>query len=346
MAPPEDGEEEEKKEEETPAEETSSEEETPAEETASEETPSAEEESDEEDDSGEDDIVEYNFIRSGRIPEEQRNTVSLIHSSYAQAVSLSLSAFLRASINVSLIKVEQQTFSEYINSLNTPTCICSFDMQPLSGIGLIETNPSISFPVIDRLLGGEGGSKEESKHFTDVETAVAKKFIDQLLHTLGDSWKYILNINFSSQEVQTNPAFIRSIPQQEVCITITLNMTMNGDATGIITICIPYVNLDPIAAKLGTQQWGQYSIKQTDVIRQAHHYNFSKIKLDLAAILGTTELTLLEVLALEPGDIVSLNQKARHPIDIRIEGANKFKATPGICGKFKGISITSEVQEE
>ncbi|SCA58684.1 Flagellar motor switch protein FliM [Chlamydiales bacterium SCGC AB-751-O23] len=333
MAPPED---EEEKVEETPPEEVVDEETT-------EEAPSEDKEEDSEE---EPEIMEYNFIRSGRIPEEQRNTVSLIYSSYAQAVSLSLSAFLRASVNVNLIKVEQQTFSEYINSLATPTCICSFDMQPLSGIGLIETNPSISFPVIDRLLGGEGAAKEEARNFTEVETAIAKKFVDQLLTTLDSAWKYILNIHFSAQEVQTNPAFIRSVPQQEVCITITLNMTVNEDATGIITICIPYVNLDPIAAKLGTQQWGQYSIKQTEAIQQAHHRNFSKIELNLSAILGSTDLTLLEVLALEPGDIISLNQKAKNPIDIRIEGANKFKATPGIWGKFKGISITSEVKGE
>lgn len=298
------------------------------------------------DDNDEDEVVEYNFIRSGRIPEEQRNTVSLIHSSYAQGVSLSLSSFLRASINVSLIKVEQQTFSEYINSLNNPTCICTFDMYPLSGIGLIETNSSITFPVIDRLLGGEGAAKEEVKNFTDIETSIAKKFIEHLLTTLGDCWKYILNIKFSAQEVQTNPAFIRSIPQQEVCLTITLNMTMNEDATGIITICIPYVNLDPIASKLDTQQWGQYSIKQTEKIQKAHEYNFSKIELKMSAVLGATELSFLEVLALQPGDIIALNQKARLPIAVKVGNCKKFKATPGIWGKFKGVAITSEIIEE
>lgn len=291
-------------------------------------------------------VLEYNFIRSSRIPEGQRNTVSLIHSSYATEISLSLSSFLRAEVKVSLIKVEQQTFAEYINSLNNPTCIATFDMHPLSGMGLIEANSSIVFPVIDRMLGGKGEPQKEMRNFTELEIAISKKFISYLLNILSNSWAYILNITFSAQEVQTNPAFIRNIPQQELCLAITLNMTMNDEASGILTICIPYVNLDPISSKLDTQQWGQYSIKQTEKIKQAHHHNFTQMVFDVTAILGETELSFLELLALQKGDILDLGEKATKPIQVRVEGLEKFAATPGIWGKFKGVAITDEITKE
>jgi flagellar motor switch protein FliM len=290
-------------------------------------------------------IKDYDFRKPSPIPEEQKKTIALLHENYAHKLKVDLSALLRSEVEATLENVEQVTFAEYIASLNTPTCITSFDMHPLSGIGLIETNAVIAYAIINRMLGGNGAVPGAVRPFTDVEIAIIRKFVDTLLLDLEEAWKPIVNVSFTPKDIETNPAMIRIIPMKEVSLIITLNIKI-ADASGLITICIPYSNLEPIAFKLGSPQWNKITGKQSEGVVTALEDNFKNIKLEARAILGTVEFGMAEVLALEVGDIIDLDQRTRDPIILQIAGEDKFKVNPGLVGKHKAVSIHNEIKKE
>lgn len=287
----------------------------------------------------------YDFRKPTPIPEDQKKTIALLHEQYAQKLKINLSAFLRTEVDVSLENVEQVTFAEYISSLSTPTCITSFDMQPLNGIGLIETNAVIAYAIVDRMLGGSGFVHGQVRPFTDVELAIVRKLVDNLLVDLHEAWKPIVNISFVPKEVQTNPAMVRIIAMKELALIITLNVKIK-ESSGLLTICIPYANLEPIAFKLGSQQWNKYTGKQPEDIYEAILHNFYGVPLDVTAMLGKIQLSMHDVLALQVGDIIDLGVKTKEPVKIQVAGVDKFLANPGLLGKQKAISIVSEVKKE
>ena len=53
------------------------------------------------------------------------------------------------------------TFSEYVEKIPTPTSIAVFSIEPLKGMAVFELNPSIIFPIIDRVLGVIRISRQE-----------------------------------------------------------------------------------------------------------------------------------------------------------------------------------------
>ena len=50
--------------------------------------------------------------------------------------------------------MEQLTYGEFVFSLENPTCFNLLKADPLEGNLILDINPSILYPIIDRLLGG------------------------------------------------------------------------------------------------------------------------------------------------------------------------------------------------
>ncbi len=100
--------------------------------------------------------ITYNFRRPDRVSKEQIRSLHFLHDRFARNVSTSLSAYLRAVTEVSIVSVEQFTYSEFLMSLPDPTAFYGLSLQPAEGLGALELNPVVAFTMIDRMLGGSG----------------------------------------------------------------------------------------------------------------------------------------------------------------------------------------------
>src|SRR5262249_5312901 len=100
----------------------------------------------------------YDFRRTDRIAKDQLRTIHLLHENFARNMSSSLSAYLRSYVVVNLISVEQLSFLEFTQSLPSPTSLIAMGMKPYDGSAVLEINPSLVFPILEMLLGGNGKS--------------------------------------------------------------------------------------------------------------------------------------------------------------------------------------------
>ncbi len=66
-----------------------------------------------------------------------------------------------------LTSVDQLTYSEFVFSLENPTCFNLITADPLEGHLILDINPSLLFPIIDRLLGGGNESGAAGPPATD-----------------------------------------------------------------------------------------------------------------------------------------------------------------------------------
>ena len=66
-------------------------------------------------------VVVYNFRRPDRVSKEQIRSLHFLHDRFARNVSTSLSAYLRTVTDVTIVSVEQFTYSEFLMSLPDPT---------------------------------------------------------------------------------------------------------------------------------------------------------------------------------------------------------------------------------
>ena len=82
-----------------------------------------------------------------------------LHEGFARNFGASLSALLRTIVESKLISVDQLTYSEFVYSLEIPTCFNLLRPTPLDGNWILDLSPSILYPIIDRMLGGTASAE-------------------------------------------------------------------------------------------------------------------------------------------------------------------------------------------
>ena len=65
------------------------------------------------------------------------------------------------------------TYSEFVFSLENPTCFNLLRAEPLEGNLILDINPSILYPIIDRLLGGGREARPAGPAAADRDRAAA-----------------------------------------------------------------------------------------------------------------------------------------------------------------------------
>ena len=68
--------------------------------------------------------------------------------------------------------------------------------------------------------------------------------------------------------------------------------------------------------------------------------------LEMAAILGETDLSVQDFLRLQVGDVIAVARKPGDPLELTIEGQGAFLALPGMTGNQFGVQIVSPLREE
>ena len=89
-----------------------------------------------------------------RVGKEQMRALQSLHEGFGRNFGAALSALLRSIVEVKLTSVDQLTYGEFVFSLENPTCFNLLRAEPLEGNLILDINPSILYPIIDRLLGG------------------------------------------------------------------------------------------------------------------------------------------------------------------------------------------------
>lgn len=289
-------------------------------------------------------IKVYDFRRPDKLSKEQMRTLQMIHENLARSLTTILSTQLRTLVDFDVASIEQISYEEFIRSLPEPTIIGISDLEPFQGQFILEINSNIGFAMIDRLFGGLGSADFNSRPFTDIEKAVFKKIINWILNAFPEAWENIIRVRPNLKDIESNPQFTQIVPGNDMVILITL-ISKIGSSEGLINICIPYIMIEPIVDRLNAQQW----FANTRLEQTARHINIlrNRIKrtsLDLYAELGGAELSVSELLYLQPGDVIRLDRKSSDNIDIRIGNRVKFKGIPGKHNKHLAIKIMEAVE--
>ena len=90
-----------------------------------------------------DKVSPYDFKRPERVGKEQMRALQTLHEGFGRNFGAALSALLRTIVEVKLTSVDQLTYSEFVFSLENPTCFNLLRAEPLEGNLILDINPSI-----------------------------------------------------------------------------------------------------------------------------------------------------------------------------------------------------------
>jgi flagellar motor switch protein FliM len=287
-------------------------------------------------------VVPYNFRRPDRVSRDQIRSLHVLHDRFARNVATALSAYLRTVTTVSVASVEQLTYAEFLGAVPDPTAFYGLSMGPLDGMGALELNPSVAFGMIDRMLGGSGRVTNLQRALTEIEQNVIDAVVKLVVENLSETWRAIADVRFAVAGRETRPRMLHVSAPSEVVVHLAFDVQL-GEARGMFSVCVPATLVEGLgAAVASTTSRGPQGPTAED--RRHLVESLGRVVMPVAAFLDST-LTARQLLALKRGDVVSLGQSVREPLDVRVRGAVKFKGRLTASDHRVGVRIETSTPQ-
>jgi flagellar motor switch protein FliM len=289
-------------------------------------------------------VSPYDFKRPERVGKEQMRALQSLHEGFSRNFGAALSALLRSIVEVKLTSVDQLTYSEFVFSLENPTCFNLLRAEPLEGNLILDINPAILYPIIDRLLGGGKDSGPLVRRpLTEIELRLVSRISNLFLQELARAWENVIALKLQVERVESNPQLVQIVPPNEVVVLISFELTL-GDVRGMINLCIPFNSIERIGNKLSSNTWASYGKGGTtpeNIARLSR--NIDRSRVEMVATLAETKITTADLLGLRVGDIITTDKDVRTPIEIAVQGVPKFLASAGSLKGQKALRIEEAI---
>lgn len=271
------------------------------------------------------DLANQDRIVRGRMP-----TLDIINDRFAKTHRISLSSSLRRMLDINVCQAEMIKFGEFIRTLPVPTSLHILKMEPLRGHVLFMIESRLIFNLVDCFFGGTGrGSyKIEGRDFTSIEYRVINKVVKQVLQDLEQAWQPITAVTFSFVRSEVNPQFASIIPPTDVVIVVRYELEMDR-LMGRMALVLPYSTIEPIRTKLyASFQSDQLEVDEDWILRLRKLLH--DVPVDLSVELGSSTIMGSELINMEVGDVIMLDNDFNKPLVVKVEGVPKLRAAPGI----------------
>ncbi len=295
-----------------------------------------------------DQVKEYDFRSPKKFTKEKIRSLETIFEGYARLLSSYLTGLLRLYCKVSLISIEEQRYFEYNNALPDYVIMGLVDLGINSQnveefTTIIQLSNSLTFTMIDRLLGGRGVAAELDRDFTELETSVMKKVAQDMANMMEEPWSNYLALHPSLVGLETNSRVISTVGYDDTMIIIALEVTVNDENKSILSICMPAINLDEIMMNYVTKNQKtvkkNYDPKRENERRESIMSALNQSSLTITAVLSETQLQMSDVLHLQVNDIIPLDKNISSNVVLRIGDKDWFDGKPGIYNNKKAVKI-------
>lgn len=290
-------------------------------------------------------VVAYDFKRPERVGKEQMRALQSLHEGFARNFGASLSALLRTIVESKLISVDQLTYSEFVYSLEIPTCFNLLRPAPLDGNWILDFSPAILYPIIDRMLGGTASPESMLKRpLSEIELRLTSRITSAFLRELKSAWANTVTLEPELERVESNPQLVQIVPPNEVVILVSFELMM-GKSRGMVNLCIPFNTIERIGSKLTNNSWVGYATSKSNPVSQRKIQELlGESRVEVVVNLANSTIRAVDLLNLQVGDVVTTEKDIREPLDVEIEGVGKFQGNPGAFKGKKAIEILGPIE--
>lgn len=298
-------------------------------------------------------IKEYDFRAPKKVTKERMKILDKIFENYARLLSSYFTGLIRMYCKVTIASIEEQKYFEFNNALPDYVMMGIVDLEidhPEidDAIAIIQLSNSLSFMMIDRLLGGKGEYKDSDRDFTEIEVSIMHKIILAMSKMLKEPWASYISLTPVLDKIETNSRVISEVGYEDVMMIVALEITI-ADTKTIVSICIPAVNLDEIMSKfsLNSNRAAKRGDAAREIDRKEHIMSgISYSALDVTAELATTNLDMYDVINLQVNDIIPLGKSIDSNILIKIGEKSWFDGKMGILNGKKAVKIENVIGME
>ncbi|MDX2084720.1 MAG: flagellar motor switch protein FliM [Candidatus Melainabacteria bacterium] len=289
----------------------------------------------------------YNFRRPDKFSKDHLRALQTIHESFARQLGLVMTAYLRMTVEIDVVSVDQLTYDEFVRSMPRPITVCILELAPLPGQVLLGLGYEVTMSIIDRMLGGPGQTESKPRELTDIEQSLIKRVIDRTLISLEEAWRSMTTISTQLMGMEESYALIQVASPGEIVALITFEVNLGNRDSGLMSLCIPYPVLEGVIDSLSAQHIFHRQQRHTPEVEQDKILRkMQNAKMPVSVLLGGTELHLKDLMALRVGDVIRLDNPVQSDLILCVNQKPKFYCRPGTLKQKLAVSINGFIDNQ
>ncbi len=215
---------------------------------------------------------------------------------------------------VDAIPLETRRFDEWQGNQPDYVSLSLFRVAPVKGVMMVAIEPTFITNMVDAFYGGTGnGLTAKSGEFTPSEQRLQKRLVDAVIDVLGKSWAETFPLEFSFSTHETNAGFANMVRADEAVVLQSFTIKPGMSRSTRIEILYPLSILQPIEDEIAMRvQAGAAGI---DVDWKNKLFGaLDNVVLPVRSVLARPEMTVAQLLALKPGDVIPVTLSQTVPL--------------------------------
>jgi flagellar motor switch protein FliM len=160
-----------------------------------------------------------------------------------------------------------------------------------------------------------------------------RSIVDRALRELEYAYETLVRVEAEIVQQEFNPQFAQIAAPSDMVLVVSLEIRI-GDKHGNATICVPFTTMAPVLESLASQTLFQDQRgEDPDAWQNKLESAVSRIPLETHVRFASVALTSQEIIGLQVGDVVPLNQGIDEPLTVTVDGVHCYDVVTGRRGK-------------
>lgn len=281
-----------------------------------------------------------------KVSRENSRTLQIAFETYARQTSIVMTSALRTVCELTLLSVEQQTYTEYVETLADATYLTVFSLDPVQQPAVLEIPLPTTMACLDHLLGGPGTETQPTRPLTDLESTVVGGLVERLVSEVRYAFAPLVRLEPVVTGVEYSPQLAQVAAASDPMVVARF-VLRRGDAEDVVTLCLSFNGLLPFLNASGTS--GVVSERERAQREQASARlaeGFQEVPVEVAVRFRGTTADPADLVGLAVGDVVRLRHPAQAPLDVTAADVVFAHATPGSAGQRLACLIVAPSTQE
>lgn len=283
--------------------------------------------------------LSYDFRDPARILNGRLPGMDSVNESFTQALEERLQRFLRRAVVVQSGETALSRQSDYLNALPMPASVQSVPLPRQESLLFITLEGALVYSGVDAYFGGAGAQMpaDPEREFSASERRVTNLLTQQILAELQTAWASMCSLEFASPQALNLSASANG--HEEQILVVTRFKVDLQPGSGEFHVALPYALLDLLRPLLNTGPRNHESNQQW--ISKLHKQAW-QIVVDTHSLFQDVEITVGELMALQPGDFIPIPDENR--VTVMVDELPLYEAEPGNSNGLAAAKILSRVQ--
>ena len=255
----------------------------------------------------------------------------------AEGLRRILTSVLRAEVQIHDESAEVVTGRGMLDIASRAACIIALRVRcPGASLAtaVLALDPIFTFSVIERLFGGGGGPPKtpDGRSPTALERRMLTRALGPVFEALNAPLEPAGSFPFEVHSVESRLELIPGFGPDTTALHVPFTLEI-GEQLASFSLALPATVLEPLRGKLG--------VPVSDAACSADMPRLvAEVPVSVSVVLGHVEMTLRQLLRLQPGTVLALSQGRNDELPVAVEGVVKWHGTPVQQDGMVAVEIT------